>query len=377
MDRAAPPLESLHALELRVLEGPQRGARATLPSDAACVLAVEPDGRGDGADIVLRDPAAKPVRVRVTADLPNAMLEVLQGQVQLGERTLADGEKALWAAQAPLRVGSMSVAFGLACVDDWSRGAESHPAAAPAAGAAALAGAAATPLRRRAEVWLASMGASVLLVCAGALWIAHAAARPQPEPVVDTAALASALRATEFGALTAARGADGGLLLRGRLATQAQRQRLEAWLAARRQSASIDVVIDEAVVHDVTEVFRVNGVAVKAQAAGPGRIVAEAAEHDRDRLARAEEVVRRDVRGVESLNVRNTVAPRPTPAPPVPDDPGKRIASLVPGETAYLVTADGARYFIGAMLPSGHRITQIARASVTLERDGQQSTLNF
>jgi type III secretion protein D len=377
MDRAAPQLESLHALELRVLEGPQRGARATLPGGAACVLAIEPDGRGNGADIVLRDAAAKPVRVRVTADLPNAMLEVVQGQVQLGDRTLADGEQVLWAAQAPLRIGSTSVAFGLACVDDWSRGAASHATAAPAAGAAALAGATATPLRRRAEVWLAAMGAGVLLACAGALWIAHAAARPQPEPVVDTATLATALRASEFGALTAARGADGGLLLRGRLATQAQRQRLEAWLAARRQSASIDVVIDEAVVHDVTEVFRVNGVAVKAQAAGPGRIVVEAAEQDRDRLARAEEVVRRDVRGVESLNVRNTVSPRPTPAPPVPDDPGKRIASLVPGETAYLVTADGARYFIGAMLPSGHRITQIAKASVTLDRDGQQSTLNF
>ncbi len=377
MDRAAPQLESLRALELRVLEGPQRGARASLPGGTACVLAVEPDGRGDAADIVLREPTAKPVRVRVTADLPNAMLEVLQGQVQLGERTLTTGEQTLWGAQTPLRVGSTLVAFGLACVDDWSPGKEAHAAAAPAADAAARAAPAATPLRRRAEVWLASMGAAVLLVCAGALWIAHAAARPQPAPMVDTAALATALRASEFAALTAARGTDGGLLLRGRLATQAQRQRLDDWLAARRQSASIDVLVDEAVVHDVTEVFRVNGVAVKAQAAGPGRIVAEAAEPDRDRLARAEEVVRRDVRGVESLNVRNTVAPRPKPAPPVPDDPGKRIASLVPGETAYLVTADGARYFIGAMLPSGHRITQIARASVTLERDGQQSSLNF
>jgi type III secretion protein D len=44
---------------------------------------------------------------------------------------------------------------------------------------------------------------------------------------------------------------------------------------------------------------------------------------------------------------------------------------------AYLVTADGARYFIGAMLPTGHRITQIQHGSVTLERNGEQSTLRF
>jgi type III secretion protein D len=61
----------------------------------------------------------------------------------------------------------------------------------------------------------------------------------------------------------------------------------------------------------------------------------------------------------------------------VVDDPGKRIASLVPGDPAYLVTADGARYFVGAMLPTGHRVKEIASQRVTLERDGSQTTLNF
>jgi type III secretion protein D len=61
----------------------------------------------------------------------------------------------------------------------------------------------------------------------------------------------------------------------------------------------------------------------------------------------------------------------------LPDDPGKRIASLVQGDPAYVVTADGARYFVGSMLPSGHRITAVDTQSVTLERDGRQSTLNF
>jgi type III secretion protein D len=75
--------------------------------------------------------------------------------------------------------------------------------------------------------------------------------------------------------------------------------------------------------------------------------------------------------------VRNTATPAPKPLPPVPADPGKRIASLVPGDTAYLVTADGARYFVGSMLPSGHRITAIGAQSVTLEHDGRESSLNF
>ena len=83
------------------------------------------------------------------------------------------------------------------------------------------------------------------------------------------------------------------------------------------------------------------------------------------------------MRGVKELALRNTATPLPPPTPPVVDDPNKRIASLVPGEPAYVVTADGARYFVGALLPSGHRIAQIAAQRVVLERDGQQTNLNF
>jgi len=75
--------------------------------------------------------------------------------------------------------------------------------------------------------------------------------------------------------------------------------------------------------------------------------------------------------------VHNTAVPLPPPSAPMSDDPGKRVASVVPGDPAYIVTVDGARYFVGALLPSGHRITEVAAQKVTLERDGQQTTLNF
>src|SRR5690606_5521565 len=64
MDRAAPPIDNFHALELRVTAGPQRGARAPLKSGAANVIATGPDGQADDADIVLRDDKSAPVRIR-------------------------------------------------------------------------------------------------------------------------------------------------------------------------------------------------------------------------------------------------------------------------------------------------------------------------
>ena len=374
MDRAAPSLDSMHALELRVFEGPQGGARAPLAAGQPCVLAAEPDGAGDGADIVLREDKVPPARVRVRADLPQASVEVLSGQVELGDKTLAAGEQAAWPMHTPLKIGSSVVAFGRACVDDWSGDPVPETTATADAPAAA---AAKVPLRRRAEVWLAGMGACVMLACVGALWMARVAAAPAVAPAEPALSLPAALRAGEFAMLEANTAADGRTTLRGRLPTLAQRAQLDAWLSGRGFTPKVEVWVDEAIAHDVTEVFRVNGVSVRTQVAGAGRIAAEAVEPNADKLNRAADVVRRDVRGLQALEVRNTAKPAPPPAPPVSDDPGKRIASLVPGDPGYLVTADGSRYFIGAQLPTGHRITQIDKSRVTLELHGQSSTLDL
>ena len=191
------------------------------------------------------------------------------------------------------------------------------------------------------------------------------------------ARLNQALRESEFSMLDLTTRGNGQVVIRGRLATAAQRDDLSRWLQDAPLAPVVEVAVDEELVREVTEIFRVNGIAVSAKVAGPGRIAAEAAERDAAALARAEEVVRRDVRGLEALSVRNTAKPVAPPAPAVNDDPGKRIASLVAGASAYLVTVDGARYFVGAMLPTGHRIVAIEKTAVALERDGQKTSLKF
>ncbi len=200
------------------------------------------------------------------------------------------------------------------------------------------------------------------------------AAKAPDDPVTR---LRQALRESEFGMLDIITRGNGQVVIRGRLASNDQRDQLTRWLLTAPLAPAVEVTVDEGLVREVTEVFRINGIAVSAQVAGPGRIAAEAAERDGAALARAEEAVRRDVRGLEVLQVRNTVKPVTAPPPPVADDPGKRIASLVAGASAYLVTVDGARYFVGAMLPTGHRIVAINKAAVALERDGQKTSLNF
>ena len=390
--RLEPVLDSVFgsALELRILDGPQLGARAAVESGIPFVVGALRHGDDDAAscDIVLNEPGAPDsadssghVRARVTIDRRDALLEVLDGEVELDGRRHAAGKQVAWAIHAPLRIGAATIAFGRADVEHWPPSSETGSNGKPATAAAwATRPARRAPLLRRAEVWLSATGAAVLLACTGSLLAAH---RIAAAPPTDPKPLAAALHDSGFSGVSATAGADGRIELRGRVGTQAERSRLDEWLAERRVQPppQLDVEVDEQVLHDVIEVFRVNGIPVQAQVTAPGRVEAEAAERNPDRLARAEEVVRRDVRGLEKLNVSNTVPPEPPAPPPVVDDPNKRIASLVPapaeGGPGYIVTADGARYFVGALLPSGYRIAQIESQRLQLERDGRQSTLNF
>jgi type III secretion protein D len=100
-------------------------------------------------------------------------------------------------------------------------------------------------------------------------------------------------------------------------------------------------------------------------------------EADADALARATATARRDVAGLRELVVDNEPTTPPPQNTPVADDPGKRVAAIVPGDSPYVVTADGTRYFVGALLPTGHRVEAIEAHRVVLTRDGRQSQLDF
>jgi type III secretion protein D len=58
-------------------------------------------------------------------------------------------------------------------------------------------------------------------------------------------------------------------------------------------------------------------------------------------------------------------------------DATKKVSTVVAGDPAYIQTADGARYFAGAMMPSGHRLVAIEGQIVRLEKNGHEVKLSF
>jgi hypothetical protein len=102
-------------------------------------------------------------------------------------------------------------------------------------------------------------------------------------------------------------------------------------------------------------------------------------ERDAARVQAAAAAARRDIARLPALRVDNQPpAPVVAAAAPAPDDPAKRLVAVVDNEDSpYFITADGSRYFSGALLPSGHRVVQIAERSVIVERDDQRTRLTL
>jgi len=335
MDRAGRPLE------LRVLAGPQAGARAPLSPGRACRIGTAGAGlpavAHDAPDILLHAAAGFLVRMDWPGDAAAIELHLLDGSGRLGPHELAAGARQPWPMRQRLVLGEVVLAWGPADEAQWS---ESAPAPGREEPAASAASAVATPTTPGLERWLLTAGAGLTLACIALLFMVDVLT---PAQAGLSTALAPAAMASPAGA-----GADSSE-------------------AERRANA-------------VAEVFRLHGVTVQAQARADGTVLVQAQERDSWRVEQAEKAARRDVPGLAGLSVRNQppAAAATGARPPLQADAGKRITAVVDHtETPYFVTADGSRYFVGALLPSGHRVLQIADQSVTVERDGQLTRLTL
>jgi type III secretion protein D len=100
------------------------------------------------------------------------------------------------------------------------------------------------------------------------------------------------------------------------------------------------------------------------------------------RIAPVIEHALRDIQGLSAIRVgeggRTVISRSSLASQSGPVSVGaKRVVSVVDGEPAYIVTSDGARYFVGATLPEGHRVLAISNGSVVLERDGERVVMTF
>lgn len=329
----AKPLPHDAPLELRVLAGRQAGARARLDAQQpllVCGLDAAHAHDTQFADILLASTAD--FQLRLVPGAPGRVgVQLISGHAVLAERALEPGTTVhAWAPGQPLQLGDTEVAYGPADQAHWPApvlhdGPE--PATPPRPAAA--------PGRPVAEALLTVLGVA-MVACGGLLaW-------------------------------------QGGTL---REAGQAAAKVMPPAQAAARGTAAARTDLQAGVV----DLFRLHGIAAQASWSPEGELVLHTRERDAARVQAAAAAARRDFARLPALRVDNqppaAVAAAPAPAP---DDPAKRLVAVIDNDDSpYFITADGSRYFSGALLPSGHRVVQIAERSVLVERDGQRTRLTL
>jgi len=420
------PTLALPELELRVLAGPQAGARSGLPDGGSLLIAAGPAGQQPAeADLLLL--ASEPLMLRLRAEGPLCRCELLLGQAQLGEQALAAGSAFDWPAHMALQLGAALVlAFGEREAAIWAlrpapeawnqagEAAEQDSVDIDAHGAAAStadrpAGQLTVPpvgagRRPRGELWLAGGGA--LLALAGLALVLlqehlPAPALPAQDPMLPLQALLASQ--PDFAALRLEREASGQPRLSGRVAGQSQQAQLQQRLLALGLRPAQQIQVDSQLAAAVEELLQMQGLEVKANVFGLGEVRLEPHEPSQGQAqgqgpapslaAPAVEQALAQVRAaLPQLRSLQLAGPAPAAAaseavasaagqtPTLPSaggEPGKRIVALVSHGLPHLITADGARYFVGALLPSGHRVAAVLPQALLLERDGRQSRIDF
>lgn len=375
------PNQNEPGFALEVLEGEQAGARTALPAGAPVIIGSAIDG-----DVVLRGATGRRVSIAVQDGALD--VKVLEGTLEAGGRTLQAGQAAKLSLGTPLGLGEVRFAVVAGAGGSATQAtppapdAAALPPEAPDAPAVAPAPAAAPKLPARAS-WprrLAAVGGSLAAVSIGMLAFAYSAAPPPPTAEQQATRAEAVLRGAGLQKLSVRAGTAGDVRIDGYLETNAQRVKAEQLLADEAIPARWQVFVNEQVAAAVQDVFRVNGVQAQVDAVGPGAMRVSAQVADGHLLDTLRGIAKRDVPGLAAIEVRNDplpVAAAAARSTPAIDDPGKRVSSVVPGDPAYVVTADGTRYFQGALLPTGHRIASIEERRVVLEFNGVQTPLVF
>ena len=342
---------------LTVTAGLHAGARVPVQIGRLWIV-----GADERCDICLADDGVAGRHVALSYDGGGLAIRSLDGQLRVNGRAVEgavrvagdrETELSLEPSGVTLRIGQISRDSGIQALRSDRR-----------------------PSRRTMVVFAALMVASILVVSLSVA--ASARSTPQTstpsaqelvQSVIDDHHLADDVEVAQTGA---------GLTVRG-LTAKADLASLREALRSTAVPITYRIRTVEELLGEVEGVFLANGYAVRIRYAGSGEVVVENLDGGNAEIQRIAAFVRADVAGLRALRFLPSAEPESAPVQPAiyRAPPGKRLTTVVDGKTAYIATEDGARYFPGSVLPSGHRIRKITARGVQVDHNNTISWLQF
>lgn len=187
------------------------------------------------------------------------------------------------------------------------------------------------------------------------------------------------LEESDFDSLDHELGDDGEtVIVSGILETREERNEIIEISRLTDTKIKLNVQVNDELTEAVEDIYRVNGITANVEVIDRGKVQVHTRTNDLDKLSSVETSVQNDIPSVIEIKVVNsppgTVLKTEKPAR---QDPDKRVTLIVAGTNAYIMTQDLSRYFIGALLPSGHLVESIENGEVVVSKDGKQEILKY
>jgi type III secretion protein D len=389
-------IQQLSQPVLRVIAGRQLGAEYRLLAGIPASV-----GHHLHHDIVLRNSENKESSFELHPADGLAMLTVVAGEISVLGRTVGAGETTPLPFFMPVQIGSVVFAIGDPESERWGEAAQISAASADveANGAAtdnSAVVAAAAPIDQKINGAIRHFAASfrpfaeaiaierrwpIYTVVAASLLLGLILLAPVigwvREQTMGAEATDQMLASNGFPDLTVSEAANDSLIVSGVLANDEQMQKLRRLLDDARPNAVIDVSTMDALAVGVTDMLVAQNIDAEAKA-GRGRTIIISSEYlPSDRQAELAAQIRGDMPAIKNISFRID------PARGEPDlqyffaNEKYGLASFVDGDPSYITTADGTKWFKGAVVPTGHTILNIGNGAIRFEREGQVEELRI
>lgn len=336
-------------------------------------------GHSLASDVILRGAGTRDASVELRMDEGDgASLHVLGGRVELLGRTLEAGEEAMLPPFLPFRFGEFVLAHGLQESARWdeARTLGSAPRAAPLVPLTppSLVDRVATYGRGQ----LSRIGGSVAnprVLLGGASLVLLVAAVGTVGDITSqwqngAAGVDRRLEQGGFPNLEVAANPAGGLIVSGTVASDADLVRLGSIVGELEGPVRLDVSSGSAIAIAATDILQAQGIDAEAAPAGANAIMVSAPFLTADRRTEIRQLLSRDLPGLRRIGFRLDDSRGDNALQSFFADSGTGLASVVE-DPGHIVTADGARWFPGAVLPTGHRLVSVQRGLVRFEKDGR------
>jgi len=368
---------------LRVMSGLHRGAVVPLRRPGFVVL-----GGSDDCDLVLMDAGVAPRHAAIMLHEHETIVRALESRVTLAGQTIAAGDSLKLPDLTALSLGDAVIMIGDASELEALAGTPESPYEASAASdvvddqTAGIEPSQPTPPPSRNRTLAKILGGCVLaaIFTIAAVSVSSHIQSKKKTPQQRITTILEELNLTN--AIAVSSGEGDVLALKGTVPDEAAQTKLVQRLNTEGLAPVLRLSIGERLAAAVKDVFRVNGLDVETEYTGTGVVLVRGLHGSAKNYEKVVDHAMKDVSGLSAVQIISAGPQKGSlimadGRNPNFDPAAKRVVSVVDSAPSYIVTADGARYFVGSLLPQGHRVLDIDGTSVTLERDGEKLVMTF